>query len=117
MPVEFITDEHIPGRIGKSLIEAGCSVRSIFHSHRGLSDPEILELCKRAPSVLITADKDFAAWAAAGKPNNVGIILLRYERAELPAIEQGLVTLCRSPDSLIGCYTVLSPTKTRRRTI
>lgn len=117
MQVKVVTDEHISVRIIKSLRESGLDVFSVFESARGISDSKILNICVKQASVLITSDKNFAAWAVASRPQNFGLILLRFERKDLNKIIDVLKSLFKKPDSLIGTYCVISPNKIRQKVI
>lgn len=117
MPVRVVADEHIPHRLLLALRAANLDVLSIFEKHRGLTDPEIFALCAKSPSILLTADKAFAAWAVAAHVSQIGVILLRYQRTELDQIAGHLVSLLNTPETLLGTYTVISASKTRHRKI
>jgi predicted nuclease of predicted toxin-antitoxin system len=74
----ILADENIDKKIIKAIREVGLLVVSIYESHRGLSDFEILELSKNPPFLILTEDKDFGEWVFAHKVKDVSVLLLRY---------------------------------------
>ncbi len=117
MQVKIVADENISISIIHSLRDIGLNVMSIFDSHRGITDAEILQFCTTQPSILLTSDKNFAAWAAASRPPETGIVLLRFERGDIDNMIESLKIVFQNTDSLLGVYTVIAPTKIRQRII
>ncbi|MHB0876976.1 MAG: DUF5615 family PIN-like protein [Anaerolineae bacterium] len=81
--MRFVVDECTGPTVAKWLREQGHDVLSIYDTHRGASDDEVLALAVSQSRVIITNDKDFGEMVYRRRMQHAGLVLLRLadERA------------------------------------
>ncbi len=75
--MRFLADENIPLSLIKAVRRKGYSIKDIKEEKLlGLKDSKVLEISRKEHRVIITFDKDFAAFPI---KNHAGVVLLRYK--------------------------------------
>lgn len=114
----ILADENIDKEIIKAIRATGLEVLSIFESHQGIDDFQILELSRNPPRIILTEDKDFGEWVFAHRVKGVSVLFVRYTFAETPEIIKMLIYLLSADiDSLKGKFTTVTTRKIRSRDI
>ena len=114
----ILADENIDHELIAALRAAGFPVTSIYESHRGLKDEEIIQLSRNPPRFILTEDKDFGEWVFAHGIRDVSILFLRYEFKETELLSKNLIQLLRTRLlDLTGKFTTIAIHKIRIRAI
>ena len=90
--MKFLADENIARTIVQQLRKEGFDVKTL--QEIGLSDKKVLELALKEERIILTNDKDFAAFHRHRK--HKGIILLRLKRQNTIATLQLLLAIPHS---------------------
>jgi len=114
--MNLVADESVDGQIVASLRNEGYQVAYVAEFGAGIDDESVLNRAVELGALLITADKDFGELVfRQGKAQN-GVVLLRL--AGLPGARKAEVLsdcLQRHGDSMVGCFTVVTPGILRMR--
>lgn len=113
--LHFLADENIELEICEKLSEK-YQVTSIAEKYPGMSDPDVLEMARKIPAVLLTQDKDFGELAFFRLKEHTGVMLLRMHT--LSGSEKAEILFRIIPeyaDSLVNNFTVITPDKLRQR--
>ena len=112
----ILADESLNGNLIHLLRENGFAVSSIAEDCAGVSDRYVAEMSLRPPHIIVSEDKDFGELVYHHKVSVIGVILLRYNPAELELIKLRLVTFLNEyQNSLQGKFVVININKTRIR--
>lgn len=112
----LLADENVDYRLVQSLRMDFPQVESVFESHRGISDIEVIELANKLDAIILTEDKDFGELTYRLKIENRGIILIRLSDLK---IEDKISTVKNAingyGDKMYRRFTVISLDKIRIR--
>ena len=75
--MKFIADENIDLPIINRLREENLNVLSVYESHRGIADDDVLNVANSENAVLLTIDKDFGELVFRKKMISSGVVLIR----------------------------------------
>ena len=113
--MRLLADENVPGDLVNGLRAAEQDVVWVRRDAPGASDEEILQWAQREARVVLTFDKDFGDLAYESRlPASSGIILVRIQRLDGPAIAR-LSVLLASRDDWAGHFSVVGPDRVRMR--
>ena len=118
MPIKIVADENVDFRIIKKLREKNFEVLSIFESHSGITDNQVLEITRNSNAFLLTEDSDFGELVFSHKEKNVSVIFLRFVQTDVQKITDSLIhTLNQYGFTLANKFVVITPKKIRIRDI
>jgi predicted nuclease of predicted toxin-antitoxin system len=118
LSLKILADEDVNFRIIEALRELNFDVISISENNKGISDFEVIKLCRRHNSVLLTEDSDFGEWVFAHKEKNIGIIFLRYKIQDLKEIITSLTAVLNNyKENIQRKFIVINKNKIRVRDI
>ncbi len=87
-----------------------------MEGQRGLSDREIIEVCREENAILITEDSDFGEWVFAHKEKGFSVLFLRYNQSDLEQICQALLNVLEKyKDNITRKFIVITKNKIRIR--
>jgi predicted nuclease of predicted toxin-antitoxin system len=115
--MNIIADENIEHTLIEKLKEH-FHVISIYESHRGISDEEIIELAITHNAIVLTEDKDFGELVFIHNHTRISVILLRYTFHERSDLHEILTHLLKHKSSeLTGKFTTVTTKKIRTRNL
>lgn len=116
MSHNVLADECVDCRIVRKLQTHGFTIISVAEEAPSIPDEEVLDLAKKSRAILLTEDKDFGKWVFAHKHKDVGVILLRYNPADVEKIVRSLLSVLKKyKDSLSRKFVVIGVNKIRIR--
>jgi len=114
--MNLVADESVDGQIVASLRDAGHRVVYVAEFDAGIQDEAVLGRAVEFGALLVTADKDFGELVFRQGRAQSGVVLLRL--AGLPAVRKAEIltaSLHRHGESMVGCFTVVTPGILRMR--
>jgi len=111
--MRFVVDECVGSKISDWLKARGHDIIDINHSHRGISDEEVLGIAVKENCILITDDKGFGNMVFSGSVKVAGIILLRLKNERLSNRKNILEKILLSFPDLNGKFVVATEEKIR----
>lgn len=114
--MELLADENLDRRIVAALREAGYSIFSVYEDHRGISDPQVIDLANEQNRVIVTEDKDFGELTYRLKVVNRGIVLIRLSGLTIEdKVNTVLMVFEQFGEELYGSFTVVKADRVRIR--
>ena len=114
--MELLADENLDRRIVAALRQAGYPIFSVYEEHRGISDPEVIELANEQNCVIVTEDKDFGELTYRLEIPNKGIVLIRLSGLAIQdKVDTILQVFEQFGGELYGSFTVVKADRVRIR--
>jgi predicted nuclease of predicted toxin-antitoxin system len=114
--LKFLVDENVDIRIVKRLKDNNFPVVSVFDTHRGISDIQVIELAKTESAIIVTEDKDFGDLVFSHKIDTIGVLFLRYHFKDLDKLISSLQSVVeKHKKDLYNRFVVITPEKVRFR--
>jgi predicted nuclease of predicted toxin-antitoxin system len=111
----ILADENIPAPIIAKLRQAGFEVLSIFESHRGFKDEQVIAVALSLNCPILTEDKDFGEWVFAHHIKNLSVIFLRYPFPDMPTMADRVCVFLTDNALQHPVFVTLTPKKIRIR--
>jgi predicted nuclease of predicted toxin-antitoxin system len=108
--MQLVADENVPGPVIDRLRADGHVIHAISEMSAGLHDTGVLATSHAMALVLITHDRDFGELAVRQGLPVSGVILLEVERLSLGR-------QIAAETEWVGYFTVLDPSRLRRRAL
>ena len=114
----LLADENIDYRLIDRLRTENYELESIFESHRGASDPEVIKIALDTDAIILTEDKDFGELTYRLGVQNNGIILIRLSNLKISdRINTVVQVLDQHGEDLYRKFTVITSEKVRIRNL
>jgi predicted nuclease of predicted toxin-antitoxin system len=116
--MQLVADENVPGPVIDRLRADGHVIHAISEMSAGLHDTGVLATSHAMALVLITHDRDFGELAVRQGLPVSGVILLEVERLSLGSQIERISQCLSVPETeWVGYFTVLDPSRLRRRAL
>lgn len=112
--MRFLADESCDFAVVRALRDAGHDVHAVADGHRGIDDPDVLDLAIVERRVLLTEDKDFGQLFYARARPSGSVILIRFPTRAGSMLPNAVLELVgREGERLAGCFAVAQPGRVR----
>lgn len=115
--MRFVCDEGVERQIPTLLRERGHNVWYVAEIDPGISDTEVLSLCREQEAILVTPDKDFGELVFRKGETNYGVVLLRLAGTAPEGKARLLAAfITKHGERIRGSFSVVEAGRTRIRT-